>query len=283
MAKPPDRSVKAPAETSRVTTAKPAGKEVRRKNKRNAVAPPPTTVELPLTAAEPPPPEAVEPPPDAIEPSPEAVEPSPMRIEPPHDAVEAPSILAESLPSNGIEPSPGAAEPSPMLVDSTLLDAVEASPMLVESMPHDAGEPPPTLAESTPPDAVEPPRMLAESTPPDAAEPPRAGVADSPAVTEHAHEVLVRLSDEEHQALAAACAALAAIGQPVSIEDMIRTLIERWMAATQTATAPDVPAPAHPRLLDAVRAQLRWLVAQPLRRWHELRLALRRWTRALAT
>jgi hypothetical protein len=138
--------------------------------------------------------------------------------------------------------------------------------MLVESMPPDAGEPP----------------MLAESRPTDAGE-PLAAVADPPAVAEHAHEVLVRLSDEEHQALGAACAALAAVGQRVSIEDMIRTLVERWMTATRAATSPDVPAPAHPRLLDAVRAQLRWLVAQPVRRWHELRLALRRWTRALAT
>lgn len=103
-----------------------------------------------------------------------------------------------------------------------------------------------------------------------------------------AHSVLVRLSPEEHQALSAACEALAAVGETVTIEDMIRKVVERWIAATRVATAPEAPAPApgaptaSPRAIDAIQAQLRWLVEQPVRRWRELRQTLRRWTHALA-
>ena len=74
----------------------------------------------------------------------------------------------------------------------------------------------------------------------------------------------------------------------VTIEAMIRKVVERWIAATRAATAaepgdPAAPAPAAlPRAIDAMRAQLRWLTEQPVRRWRALRLALRRWTHALA-
>ncbi|HEX7840115.1 MAG TPA: hypothetical protein VF469_21710, partial [Kofleriaceae bacterium] len=52
---------------------------------------------------------------------------------------------------------------------------------------------------------------------------------------EHAQGVLVRLSPEEHQALSAACEALAAVGETVTIEDMIRQVVLRWMAATRAS------------------------------------------------
>jgi hypothetical protein len=99
------------------------------------------------------------------------------------------------------------------------------------------------------------------------------------------HSVLVRLSPEEHQALSAACEALAAIGETVAIEDMIRRVVERWIAATRAAATAEPPAAAPavpPRAIAAVRAQLRRLAAQPVRRWQALRQALRRWSHALA-
>jgi hypothetical protein len=110
--------------------------------------------------------------------------------------------------------------------------------------------------------------------------------ADAPAQGEHS--VRVRLSPEEHQALSAACEALAAVGEAVTIEDMIRKLVGRWIAATRAAAAPsgEVPAPGAPAMppgaIEAIRAQLRWLAAQPGRRWRALREALLRWSHALA-
>jgi hypothetical protein len=110
--------------------------------------------------------------------------------------------------------------------------------------------------------------------------------ADAPAPDEHS--VRVRLSPEEHRALSVACEALAAVGEPVTIEDMIRTLVGRWIAVTRAATAPETPAPAPgapavpPRAIDAIRAQLRWLAAQPVRRLRALREALLRWSHARA-
>jgi hypothetical protein len=99
------------------------------------------------------------------------------------------------------------------------------------------------------------------------------------------HSVLVRLSPEEHQALSAACEALAAVGEAVTIEDMIRKVVERWIAATRAAAIPEPLAAASaapPRAIAAIRAQLRRLAAQPVRRWQALRQALRRWSHALA-
>jgi hypothetical protein len=115
------------------------------------------------------------------------------------------------------------------------------------------------------------------------------GVLQPPAdAAEHAHSVLVRLSPDEHQALSAACEALGAVGETVTIEDMIRKVVERWISATRAAAAaepgePAAPAPAAPpRAIDAIRAQLRWLAEQPVRRWRALRMALRRWSHPLA-
>jgi len=103
-----------------------------------------------------------------------------------------------------------------------------------------------------------------------------------------AHSVLVRLSPEEHQALTAARDALAAAGEIVTIEDMIRQVIARWIAATRAAAAAEpgesaAPEPVAPHEIAAIRAQLRWLAEQPLRRWRALRQALRRWTHAAAS
>ena len=118
----------------------------------------------------------------------------------------------------------------------------------------------------------------------------RRGAPQPPAdAHQQAHSVLVRLSPEEHQALSAACEALAAVGETVTIEAMIRKVVERWIAATRAAAAaePGEPAGATPaapaRAIDAIRAQLRWLAEQPVRRWRALRQALRRWTHARAS
>jgi hypothetical protein len=123
------------------------------------------------------------------------------------------------------------------------------------------------------------------------APPPSTEGAEGPEAAEHAHSVLVRLSPEEHQALSAACEALAAVGETVTIEGMIRKVVERWIAATRAAAAAEPGEPASAasaasaapaRAIDAIQAQLRWLAEQPVRRWRALRQALRRWTHALA-
>lgn len=101
-----------------------------------------------------------------------------------------------------------------------------------------------------------------------------------------ARSVLVRLSTDEHQALAAACAALASAGQPVSMEDMIKQVIARWMAATRAMQMPALPAQARAQAAQlgashaVIRAQLRKLTEQPIRRWRELGQTLRRWSRS---
>lgn len=113
----------------------------------------------------------------------------------------------------------------------------------------------------------------------------RRGVLQPPVDAADAHNVLVRLSPEEHQALSAACEALAAVGETVTIEDMIRKVVERWITATRAAAAPGHPAPAPaapPRAIAAIRTQLRRLAEQPVRRWRALQQALQRWSHALA-
>jgi hypothetical protein len=107
----------------------------------------------------------------------------------------------------------------------------------------------------------------------------------------HVHSVLVRLSADEHSALSAACEALVAVGHAVSIEDMIRQVIARWIAATRALQSSSVPVPAPAHQLPAsqvplsqvpaiasIRGQLRKLAAEPVRRWQELRQSLRRWS-----
>jgi hypothetical protein len=101
----------------------------------------------------------------------------------------------------------------------------------------------------------------------------------------HVESVLVRLSADEHEALSAACTALVAVGQTVSIEDMIKQVVARWIAATRAMQAPSVPAPMAPMTpapaIASIRAQLRKLAAEPVRRWHELGRTLRRWSHVL--
>jgi hypothetical protein len=99
----------------------------------------------------------------------------------------------------------------------------------------------------------------------------------------HVHSVLVRLSADEHLALTTACTALAKVGHTVSIEDMIRQVIARWITATRAMQAPAMPvaSPTTPPVA-SIQAQLRRLAAEPLRRWHELTRTVRRWSRVLA-
>jgi hypothetical protein len=100
----------------------------------------------------------------------------------------------------------------------------------------------------------------------------------------HVHEILLRLSPDEHAAVAAACAALAAVGEAVSLEAMIKQVIARWIAATRALNtgAPATPATAPVPWVVAhqpIKAQLLWLADQPLRRWRALGETVRRWTR----
>ena len=98
----------------------------------------------------------------------------------------------------------------------------------------------------------------------------------------HVHSVMVRLSPEEHQALSTACEALVAVGHTISIEDMIKQVVVRWIVATRAMQGAALPAPARSAIAAApIRAQLRRLAAQPLRRWHEIGQTLRRWQRSL--
>ena len=101
----------------------------------------------------------------------------------------------------------------------------------------------------------------------------------------HVHSVLVRLSADEHGALTAACEALVAVGHAVSIEDMIRQVIARWIATTRAMQAPSVPVATAPApqvpAITSIRAQLQRLAAEPVRRWQELRQSLRRWSHVL--
>jgi hypothetical protein len=107
------------------------------------------------------------------------------------------------------------------------------------------------------------------------------GGLDLEAATEHVYDVLVHLSQEEHQALAAACDALAAVGERVSVEQMIKQVITRWMAATRAVHAAEPHEPPRP-VHDAIASQLRKLAEQPLRRWRELNETVRRWSRVFA-
>lgn len=101
----------------------------------------------------------------------------------------------------------------------------------------------------------------------------------------HVHDVLVHLTPDEYQALAAACDALAAVGETVTIEDMIKQVIARWITATRAmngtiAPATVEPEPMGPGASPVVRSQLRRLAAEPVRRWRAIGETLRRWSRA---
>jgi hypothetical protein len=87
--------------------------------------------------------------------------------------------------------------------------------------------------------------------------------------------VTVRLSPAEYAALAAACDAFAAVGETVSIEEMMRQVIARWMAATLAMQAPGTGSIA-PAARKPVRSTLRRLARQPISHWRALGEALRR-------
>ena len=95
----------------------------------------------------------------------------------------------------------------------------------------------------------------------------------------HVHDVLVHLTPEEHQALAAACDALAAAGETVTIEDMIKQVIARWIAATRAMHGPIAPEPVEVKP-DPIVSHLRRLAEQPVRRWRAIGETLRCWMRA---
>jgi len=91
----------------------------------------------------------------------------------------------------------------------------------------------------------------------------------------HVHDVLVHLTPDEYQALAAACDALAAVGETVTIEDMIKQVIARWITSTRAMNTPaTVDVTPEP-----VISQLWRLAEEPVRRWRAIGDTLRRWSR----
>jgi hypothetical protein len=108
-------------------------------------------------------------------------------------------------------------------------------------------------------------RLTAKLTAPRQARRPRKAEVEA-----GVHDVLVRLSPEEHDALSTACAALAVIGESVTVEDMIRTVIARWIAATRAMQAETLASP-RPVAPEPVSVQLRRLAEQPLRYWRMFR------------
>ncbi len=79
-------------------------------------------------------------------------------------------------------------------------------------------------------------------------------------------DVLLKLSPDELSALTAACEALAAVGETVSLDDMIHQVIARWMAATR-AMASAEPLPPPPATHAPVAARCWRAVGELLRRW----------------
>jgi hypothetical protein len=107
----------------------------------------------------------------------------------------------------------------------------------------------------------------------------RGGLPTAAEVAAEANSVLVRLSPEELSALQEACAALAAVGETVTVEDMIKQVVGRWMATRQSHVEPATP-PAQPRA--TVVEQLRRLAEQPLRHWRAIGQTLQVWSRVFA-
>lgn len=95
------------------------------------------------------------------------------------------------------------------------------------------------------------------------------------------HSVLVQLSPDQRQALVAACEALAAVGEIVTVEGMIKQVIMRWMDATRATHVPAERAPhrSPSPAPETITAQLRRMAEQPLRQWRELSQTLRVWSR----
>ena len=84
-------------------------------------------------------------------------------------------------------------------------------------------------------------------------------------------EILLRLTDEEHQALEDARQVLLRAGEEVTLEQMIHRVIAEWNLRAREAAAP-TPARRDESIIDRLRA----LVASPLRTWRDLSAALRR-------
>ncbi len=106
----------------------------------------------------------------------------------------------------------------------------------------------------------------------------RASLPTAAEVAAEANSVLVRLSPEELAALEGACAALAAVGETVTIEDMIKQVVGRWMIATRANHEPAAQAttPARATIVE----QLRRLAEEPLRRWRAIGQTM--WSRVRA-
>lgn len=92
-------------------------------------------------------------------------------------------------------------------------------------------------------------------------------------------EILLRLTEEEHAALEAACAELGGAGERLTVEQVIHRAIGDWIArrkpATTTATAP-------PEAAEGIVASLVSFARSRLRGWRDLGAAIRRFSTARA-
>jgi hypothetical protein len=90
-------------------------------------------------------------------------------------------------------------------------------------------------------------------------------------------EVLLRLTEEEHSALEAACAELGEAGERLTVEQMIHRAIGDWIArrkpATTTASAP-------PEAAAGIVASLVRFARSRLQGWRDLGAAIRRFSAA---
>lgn len=86
-------------------------------------------------------------------------------------------------------------------------------------------------------------------------------------------QVLLHLSDEEHQALDDARQALVRVGETVTLEQIIHRVLTEWTMRTKLTATPE---PAHVPRDESLLGRLRSLASQPLRTWRELGATLRR-------
>lgn len=86
-------------------------------------------------------------------------------------------------------------------------------------------------------------------------------------------DVLLRLTDEEHQALDDARQALVRVGETVTLEQIIHRVLTEWTMRTKLTATPE---PAQVPRDESLIGRLRTLASQPLRTWRELGATLRR-------
>ena len=86
-------------------------------------------------------------------------------------------------------------------------------------------------------------------------------------------DVLLRLTEEEHQALEDARQALSRAGETVTLQQIIHRVLAEWTLRTKLAPTPE---PSRTPRDEGLLARLRAFAASPLRTWRELGATLRR-------